>query len=69
VDMKKIGGYPHNGYPTDMDTGTEQIFIHWIRYRGTTTRTLPALLTSLLGTFLLRNIRKTNEKLSVWVCL
>jgi len=22
VDMKKINGYPHNGYPTDMDTGT-----------------------------------------------
>jgi len=22
ADMKKIGGYPHNGYPTDMGTGT-----------------------------------------------
>ena len=22
VHMKKIGGYPYNGYPTDMGTGT-----------------------------------------------
>jgi len=27
ADMKKIGGYPHNGYPTDMGTGTGHIFI------------------------------------------
>jgi len=47
VDMKKIDGYPHNGYPTDMDTGTRQIFIQQIGYEGATTRTLPAPLTSL----------------------
>ena len=23
ADMKKIGDYPHNGYPTNMSTGTE----------------------------------------------
>jgi len=27
VDIKKLCGYPHNGYLTDMDTGTRQIFI------------------------------------------
>ena len=27
ADMKKIDGYSHNGYPTDMGTGTGQIFI------------------------------------------
>jgi len=43
ADMKKIGGYP-----TDMGTGTEQIFIQRVEYRGATTRTLPAPLTSLL---------------------
>ena len=48
ADMKKIDEYPHNGYPTDMSTGTWQIFIQRVRYRETTTRTLPALLTSLL---------------------
>jgi len=42
VDMKKI-----NGYPTDMNTGTGQIFIRWVGYGGTTTRTLSAQLTSL----------------------
>jgi len=45
--MKKIGGYPHNGYPTDMGTGTGRIFIQRVGYGGTTTRTLPAPLTSL----------------------
>jgi len=45
--MKKIGGYPHNGCPTDMSTGTRQIFIQRVGYRGATTRTLPAPLTSL----------------------
>jgi len=45
--MKKIDGYPHNGYPTDMGTGTGQIFIQWVGYVGATTRTLPAPLTSL----------------------
>jgi len=32
ADMKKIGEYPHNGYPTNMDTGTKHIFIQRIRY-------------------------------------
>jgi len=45
--MKKIDGYPHNGYPTDMGMGTGRIFIQWVGYGGTTTRTLPASLTSL----------------------
>jgi len=27
ADMKKIGGYPHNKYPTDIDMGTKRIFI------------------------------------------
>jgi len=40
--MKKIGGYP-----TDMGTEIGQIFIQQVGYGGTTTRTLPALLTSL----------------------
>jgi len=44
--MKKIDGYPHNGYPTDMGTGTGQIFIQRVGYGGATTRTLPAPLTS-----------------------
>ena len=46
--MKKIDGYPHNGYPTDMGTGTGRIFIQRIGYGGATTRTLPAPLTSLV---------------------
>ena len=45
--MKKIDGYPHNGYPTDMGMGTGQIFIRRVGYGGATTRTLPAPLTSL----------------------
>jgi len=45
--MKKIGGYPHNGYPTDMGTGTGRIFIHRVGYEGVTTRTLPAPLIAL----------------------
>jgi len=48
VDMKKIDGYPYNGYPTDMGTGTGQIFIQQVGYEGATTRTLPAPLTSLV---------------------
>ena len=32
ADIKKIGGYPHNGYPTDMDMGTGQIFIQQVGY-------------------------------------
>ena len=46
--MKKIDGYPHNGYPTDMGTGTGRIFIQRVGYGGATTRTLPAPLTSLI---------------------
>jgi len=46
--MKKIDGYPHNEYPTDMDMGTGQIFIQRVGYGGATTRTLPAPLTSLI---------------------
>jgi len=50
--MKKIEGYPHNGYPTDIGTGTGQIFIQQVGYGGATTRTLPAPLTSLSATSL-----------------
>jgi len=50
TDMKKIGGYPHNGYSTDMGTGTGQIFIQRLRYGGATTCTLPTPLTSLATT-------------------
>jgi len=46
--MKKIDGYPHNGYPMDMGTSTGQIFIQRVGYGGATTRTLPASLTSLV---------------------
>jgi len=46
--MKKIDGYPHNGYPTDMGTDTGQIFIQRVGYEGATTRTLPTPLTSLV---------------------
>jgi len=48
--MKKIDGYPHNGYPTDMGTGTGRIFIQRVEYGGAATRTLPAPLTSLVKT-------------------
>ena len=48
ADMKKIDGYPHNRYPTDMSTDTGWIFIQRVGYGGATTRTLPAPLTSLL---------------------
>ncbi|QCD87319.1 hypothetical protein DEO72_LG3g1853 [Vigna unguiculata] len=27
VDIKKLCGYPHNGYPTNLDTATGQVFI------------------------------------------
>jgi len=50
ANMKKIDGYPHNGYLTDMGTGTGQIFIQRVGYEGATTRTLPAPLTSLILT-------------------
>jgi len=45
--MKKIDGYPHNEYPTDMGMGTGRIFIQRIGYEGATTHTLSAPLTSL----------------------
>jgi len=38
VDMKNINGYPHNGYPTDMDTGMWQIFIQRVGYGEATVR-------------------------------
>jgi len=46
--MKKIDGYPHNGYSTDIGTGTGHIFIQRVGYGGGTTCTLPAPLTSLV---------------------
>jgi len=48
VDIKNIGGYQHNGYPTDIGTGTRHIFIQRVGYGGATTRTLPASLTFLI---------------------
>ena len=55
ANMKKIGGYPHNGYPRDMSTGTGHIFIQRVEYGRTTTRTLPAPLTSLVTSHLIEN--------------
>ena len=52
ADMKKIDGYLHNGYPTNMDTGTWRIFIQRVGYGEATTRSLPAPLTSLAGSIL-----------------
>jgi len=48
--MKKIGKYPLDGYPTNIGMGTGRIFIRQVGYGGTTTRTLPAPLTSLVST-------------------
>jgi len=48
VDIKKLCGNPHNKYPTDIGTGTGQIFIQSIGYEGATTYTLPVPLTSLV---------------------
>jgi len=50
ADMKKIGGYPHNGYLMDMDTGMGKIFIQRVGYELATTRTLLVPLTSLVHT-------------------
>jgi len=47
VDIKKLCGYPHNGYLTNMGTIMGQI-----GYVGATTRTLPVPWTSLLRTFI-----------------
>jgi len=47
ADIKKIDEYLHNGYPTDMEMSTRQIFIQRVGYGGTTTRPLPIPLTSL----------------------
>jgi len=44
---KKISGYPHNGYPTDMGIGTGLIFIQWVGCEGVITRTLSVPLTFL----------------------
>ena len=46
--MKTIDGYPHNGYPMDMGTGTVRDEYLFSKYGGATTRTLPAPLTSLV---------------------
>jgi len=46
MNIKKLCEYPHNGYPTDMDTCTGQIFIQRVGYEGDTTHILPTLLTS-----------------------
>jgi len=51
--MKKIGGYPHNGYPTNIGTGTGRIFIQWVRYKRVTTSIISASLTSLDNTELI----------------
>jgi len=59
--MKKIGGYPHSGYPTDMGTGTRQIFIQRIGYGGATIRTLPTPLTSLGMSWRITYIEWENE--------
>jgi len=32
ADMKKIDGYPHNGFPTNIGTGTWHIFIQRVGY-------------------------------------
>jgi len=44
VDTKKLYGYPYNGYPMDIDTGTGQIFIQQVGYGGAITHTLFASL-------------------------
>ena len=51
MDMEKKDGYPHNEYPTDIDTGTRRIFIQQIRYGGVAIHTLSASLISLAVTF------------------
>jgi len=61
ANMKKIDGYPHNGFPTDMGMGTRQIFIQRVGYGGATTRTLPARLTSLAATLFTTLHRNTQE--------
>ena len=63
ADMKKIDGYPHNRYPTDMGMGTGQIFIQRVGYGGATTRILPAPLTSL------ERERMTSSWLEYEVCV
>jgi len=47
VDNKKLCGYLHNRYPTNMGTGTGWIFIQRVGYEGATTCTILAPLTSL----------------------
>ena len=53
ANMKKIGRYPHNGYPTNMNTNTERIFIQQVGYEEATTRILTVPLTSLVMTKIL----------------
>jgi len=45
-EYKKNRRVPHNGYLTNMGTGTGGIFIQRVGYRRTIIRTLPAPLTS-----------------------
>jgi len=45
--MKKIGGYPYNGYPMNIDMNMGRIFIQLIKHGRVTIRPLPALLTSM----------------------
>jgi len=60
--MKKIDGYPHNGYLTDINTGTGRIFIQRVRYGRATTRTLPVPLTSLV-TFLTLKFERSEPEI------
>jgi len=75
ADMKKLDGYPHNGYPTDMGTGTRQIFIQRVGYGRAITRTLYAPLTSLHITYDHRKwidhkqTQKTNFKILDLICI
>jgi len=39
VDIKKLCGYPHNKYPKKINT--RQIFIQLLKYKKTTTRSVP----------------------------
>jgi len=60
--MKKMDGYPHNRYLTDMNTGTGWKFIQRVGYGGATTRTLPAPLTSLILSLYIRSTLREKEK-------
>jgi len=59
VDSKKLCWYPHNGYPTNMNTGTGQR----VGYEGVTTRTLSTPLTSLILTKFITKIKFNTNNL------